>query len=226
MKNVASDPEAFEHRALGHPTRLRLLRLLEAAGPLDARELAERLDLRPAGVRRHLDPLLRAGLVSAAPGTTRGPGRPPLLYAAGPAATRERQRVGYPLLADMLAGTLNRLEDYAAAEAEGHRWGRALVERPLPPEAPDADRSGAVLTAMLERLGFAPETTRVASGLRVDIRRCPFLTTATQYPGVVCSLHLGLMRGALAELDAPLEAERLDPLVTPTLCVGHLRPTR
>jgi hypothetical protein len=33
------------------------------------------------------------------------------------------------------------------------------------------------------------------------------------------------MRGALAELGEPFEAERLDPLVEPTLCVGHLRRT-
>jgi hypothetical protein len=30
------------------------------------------------------------------------------------------------------------------------------------------------------------------------------------------------MQGLLAELDAPLEAERLDPFVEPSLCVAHL----
>jgi predicted ArsR family transcriptional regulator len=41
----------------------------------------------------------------------------------------------------------------------------------------------------------------------------------------VCSLHLGLMRGVLAESRAPLVAERLDPFVDTSLCLAHLSPT-
>lgn len=203
----------MRHRAHAHPVRLHVLRLLAAEGPLGVRELAQRVGLRPNGVRRHLDLLVRAGLVAAHAGRSAGPGRPRLLYAR--AAGEER--VGYPLLADMLAGTLARVAEAEAAEEEGRSWGRRLVER-----APAAD-AGRALTTMLDRLGFAPQT--ADGGLRVDIHRCPFDDTARSYPGVVCSLHLGLMRGALAELGAPLEAERLDPFVEPSLCVAHLRRT-
>jgi hypothetical protein len=31
------------------------------------------------------------------------------------------------------------------------------------------------------------------------------------------------LKGALAEMGAPLEATRLEPFVEPTLCVAHLR---
>jgi predicted ArsR family transcriptional regulator len=126
------------------------------------------------------------------------------------------------LLADALAGALSRIGDDRAIEEEGRRWGRVLVERPLPAAPADADAATEQVTAMLDRLGFAPGP---GTGERIDIRRCPFLDTAEAYPGVVCSLHLGLMRGALAELEAPLEADRLDPLVEPGLCVAHLRRT-
>ena len=211
MRNDASsDPEALRHQARSHPRRLRLLRLLAEHGALDVHELGERLGLRPNGVRRHLSLLLRAGLVAAAPGEPAPgrPGRPRLRY------TVAEDRSGYPLLADMLAGALARGGDPGAVEEEGARWGRRLVQ-------PDGD----TLTALLDRLGFAPEATADDEGVRVDIHRCPFVETARAHPGVVCSLHLGLMRGALAELGEPLEAERLDPLVEPTLCVGHLRRT-
>jgi hypothetical protein len=30
------------------------------------------------------------------------------------------------------------------------------------------------------------------------------------------------MQGLLAELDAPVHAERLDPFVEPSLCIAHL----
>jgi hypothetical protein len=35
-------------------------------------------------------------------------------------------------------------------------------------------------------------------------------------------VHLGLLEGALDALGGPLTAERLDPLVEPSLCVAHL----
>lgn len=201
------DLETLRHRARAHPARARLLRLLDELGPLDVHELGERLGLRPNGVRRHLALLLRAGLVAAERGHSPPgrPGRPRLRYV--PAESRS----GYPLLADMLAGALAGGGDPVE---EGARWGRLLVQ-------PDGD----TLTALLDRLGFAPEARASDEGIRVDIHSCPFVETARVHPGVVCSLHLGLMRGALAQLEEPFEAERLDPLVEPTLCVGHLRRT-
>lgn len=40
----------------------------------------------------------------------------------------------------------------------------------------------------------------------------------------MCSLHLGLMRGALKEVRAPLGVDRLEPFVGPSLCLAHLTP--
>lgn len=54
------------------------------------------------------------------------------------------------------------------------------------------------------------------------MHHCPFLEAAEPHQDVICSIHLGLMRGMLAEADAPLVAKRLDPLVEPSLCVAHL----
>ena len=59
-------------------------------------------------------------------------------------------------------------------------------------------------------------------GDRVLIRRCPFDDVATDYEEVVCQVHLGLVRGALAEFDAPVAADWLKPRVKPDLCIVHL----
>ena len=41
---------------------------------------------------------------------------------------------------------------------------------------------------------------------------------------LICSVHLGLMQGALTAMRAPVTVDRLDPFVEPDLCVAHLAP--
>lgn len=67
--------------------RERVLRSLVDQGPASATVLAERLGITAGAVRRHLDPMVEAGLLSAGeqspygPRTTRGRGRPARVYA-------------------------------------------------------------------------------------------------------------------------------------------------
>src|SRR5689334_24311770 len=75
-----------EHVALAPdgPTRERVARSILVNGPSTALALAERLDLTPAAVRRHLDQLVEEGTVeSRLPRHTlvRGRGRPARLFA-------------------------------------------------------------------------------------------------------------------------------------------------
>jgi predicted ArsR family transcriptional regulator len=70
----------------GHdqPTRERVARSILVNGPSTAAALAERLDLTPAAVRRHLDQLLEDGAVEAREARTgahRGRGRPAKAFA-------------------------------------------------------------------------------------------------------------------------------------------------
>lgn len=70
----------------GHdqPTRERVARSILVNGPSTAAALAERLDLTPAAVRRHLDQLLEEGAVEAREPRTaahRGRGRPAKVFA-------------------------------------------------------------------------------------------------------------------------------------------------
>jgi len=66
------------------PTRERVVRSILVNGPSTAADLAERLDLTPAAVRRHLDHLLDQGVLEARdprPTATRGRGRPAKVFA-------------------------------------------------------------------------------------------------------------------------------------------------
>ncbi len=55
------------------------------------------------------------------------------------------------------------------------------------------------------------------------MRRCPFHELAEAHPGIVCSVHRGLISGALARARQRLRVERLDAFVEPNLCVARLR---
>lgn len=95
------------------------------------------------------------------------------------------------------------------------------------PTVPAADRrpdgGGAVdrLALLLARAGFAPS---VESPRTIRLRHCPFLELAEENGPVVCSVHLGLMRGALAAMGSPVTAERLEPFATADSCLAHLGP--
>ncbi|HEY6054812.1 MAG TPA: hypothetical protein VIU86_12815, partial [Gaiellaceae bacterium] len=74
------------------------------------------------------------------------------------------------------------------------------------------------LIALLAGIGFEPTLKKQ----RIEMLPCPFLELARRHQDVVCPIHLGLMRGALAELGAATRATRLEPFVRPDLCVAHL----
>ena len=74
------------------PTRERVVRSVMVNGPSTAAALAERLELTPAAVRRHLDHLLEEGTLEARDpriGAARGRGRPAKMFALT-AAGRDR----------------------------------------------------------------------------------------------------------------------------------------
>jgi predicted ArsR family transcriptional regulator len=54
------------------------------------------------------------------------------------------------------------------------------------------------------------------------MRRCPFWALAGSCPHVVCSLHHGIIDGALAAAGSDTHVERLEPFVEPGLCVARL----
>ncbi|MFE1754282.1 helix-turn-helix transcriptional regulator [Streptomyces anandii] len=143
----------------------------------------------------------------------------------------------------------------AAATRAGHSWGSYLTDAPAPTERVGAEEGERRLVATLEDIGFVTEpepepepgpapgsvpegSRREESGQgesgpkptagaerRLRLHHCPFREVAQRRPDIVCAIHLGLMRGTVETLRAPLAAEGLEPFVTPHLCVATLRRT-
>lgn len=218
--------ETVTHKALGDASRFRILEELRAAGPLDARELGRRLGLHPNTIRSHIDQLERARLVRSLTAPPSGRGRPRALFEAV-AEGSPGQDSGYRLLAQILASYLSSTDDPAAlAESAGRAWGSYLAEKPAPFAAVTEAEATRKVVALFDELGFMPEAAGDADRPRILLRRCPFREVAESNPEVACSVHLGMLRGALAEMGAPLAATSLEPFVEPALCVAHLAAKR
>jgi predicted ArsR family transcriptional regulator len=206
-------------------SRADVLDVLRAAdGPLGVREVAQQMRLHPNTARFHLEALVEAGLAVRETEDRETPGRPRIGYRAvadGPAG-RRRYRMLAEMLTSLIAGTMQ--EPGSAAEEAGREWGAYLTEQPPPYQRPTAEEAIAKLMTIMEELGFAPQAqTGPGSGqYRLGLRQCPFREVAERHKDVICSLHLGLMRGALARMRAPVIADRLDPFVEPSLCIAWL----
>ncbi len=206
-------------------SRADVLDMLRAAGgPLGVREVAQRMGLHPNTARFHLEALAEAGLAVRETEDRETPGRPRIGYRAaadGPAG-RRRYRLLAEMLTSLIAATMP--EPGTAAEEAGREWGAYLTEQPPPYQRLTAEQAVAKLTAIMEELGFSPQA-EASDGdgqYRLCLRQCPFREVAEHHQDVICALHLGLMRGALARMRAPVSADRLDPFVEPSLCVARL----
>ena len=158
-------------------TRERVLALLLELGPSTAATLSERLDVTPAGTRRHLDALLTEGVV-----TTREPrrravtrGRPARLYmltdaghAAGPS--------GY----DDLAVSALRFMTSEQVQAFADARGKELEERYVG-VLTAADRPAALAEAFSQD-GYAASTTAQGLGIQLCQHHCPVQHVAAEFP--------------------------------------------
>lgn len=203
--------------------RADVLDLLRAAGsPVGVREVADRSGLHPNTARFHLEALVDAGLATRATRARTVPGRPSLAYQAVDSGVPGQRH--YRLLAEMLASLIAGLlpEPGQAAAKAGREWGRFLTERPAPFQRMGARGSVEGLAAILKEVGFAPEAVADGAGHQLRLRQCPFREVAEAHQEVVCQLHLGLMQGVLAEMRAPVTADRLRPFAEPGVCIADL----
>jgi predicted ArsR family transcriptional regulator len=213
------------HRALSDPSRVRILEALqEAESPLDARELGTRVGLHWNTVRSHLRVLAEARLISTRREERTRPGRPRVLYEAAAEPLDTRALASYRLLVQILASYLagSERDPSARAEEAGRVWGAHLVRKPAPFTSISKEETIDEVVSLHEQFGFRPELRRAKSGQEIVLKRCPFHEAATTYQAVICSVHLGLLRGALSELGTDVEADWLEPFAEPGACVGHL----
>lgn len=212
------------HRALADPSRARIVRLLRAeARPLDVHEVAAKVGLHPNTVRAHLDVLAEAELASKHAQDRTTPGRPRMVYEARPDPAEDAG--DYRLLAEILSGYIRTVapNPVRAAEDAGRAWGRYLTERPAPSASPSEKQAAERVASMLEHAGFEAEIRAEDGGTAIMLHHCPFREVALRNQDVVCSVHLGMIKGALATLGVPVRGTRLEPFVEPSLCIAHLR---
>lgn len=207
-------------RALAVSSRRRLLEVLRASPePLDAEQLASAVDLHVTTARHHLGTLERAGLVEHTAERAGRPGRPRLLYSATPDIAAD----GYRALAHVLAAELEHDPDAGRRRAEraGRRWAGQFATEGGDGGAPEA--AVHAVTTLFDRLGFAPRLEEAGPWQRLLLDACPFRDIARAHPGIVCTMHLGLLRGVLDGVGAATAEAELRPFVGPELCVADLR---
>ncbi|GAA1422493.1 helix-turn-helix domain-containing protein [Streptomyces thermospinosisporus] len=205
-------------------SRAQVLDVLRASPEgLGVREIAERTGLHANTARFHLDTLVKEGLAER--GTEGGgrPGRPRAVYRAV-ASRMPAGRRSYRLLARMLTGLVTEAlpQPAQSAVAAGEAWGRYLADTPPPSRRVGHDEAVRRLTRVLTDVGFAPGSVQERPDPVIPLHHCPFREIAAEHREVVCSLHLGLMRGVLKEVRAPVSVDRLEPFVEPSLCLARL----
>ncbi|MGN6610589.1 MAG: helix-turn-helix transcriptional regulator [Angustibacter sp.] len=216
------------HQVLASTSRSAVLEVLrERATALDVDEVASAVGLHVNTVRGHLEVLVDGGYAVRRSLPPSGPGRPRTVYEATAAP---EDGSNYRLLAEVLTHYLASTSAHPAADAvaAGRSWAAPQVEGVAAPDrgatGPTSERDAvAAVVKLLADSGFRPEAS--ADGSRIDLHHCPFRDLAVASPDVVCGAHLGILQGALAQLDAPIAATRLLPLVEPDLCVATLERT-
>lgn len=172
--------------AIDQPTRQRVARSILVNGPSTAAALAERLDLTPAAVRRHLDHLVEEGAVEPRdprPAGHRGRGRPAKVF-----ALTEHGRDGFDQQYDDLANEALRF----LAETAGPDAVRAFAERrasfieerfpQVAAEHPEATPAE-VLALVFTDEGYAASVRQLpVVGEQLCQQHCPVSHVAHEFP--------------------------------------------
>ena len=167
------------------PTRERVARSILELGPSTAAVLADRLDLTPAAVRRHLDHLTVEGAVEAREPRVyghRGRGRPAKVFALTEAG-RDRFDQQYD---DLAVQALRFLKETGGDEAvlEFARRRVGVLEtrfREIVEERPDVEPSVALAEALTQS-GYAASVRDIPVGQQLCQQHCPVSHVAHEFP--------------------------------------------
>ena len=198
--------------------RARVLGYLEdAPRAMTVGDAAADLGQHPNTLREHLDGLVEAGLARRERSEPEGRGRPSWRYSPAPERHETDPRVlDYIGLATALATqiALTSTDPRADALTAGEAWGRALIDDS---EVTTAVRARRCVVDLLDAWGFAPSAD--ARCRTVRLRRCPLLEAARAQPDVICTVHLGLVRGVLSSLGVEPGQPSLAPFAEEDACV-------
>jgi predicted ArsR family transcriptional regulator len=189
--------------------------------PLTQAALVRVTGLHPNTVREHLETLVHRGLVARSRAEPKGRGRPAWLYAS---IAAEPDTSEYAGLVAALASAIARNSQDPRADAilAGEDWGHDLARnRGARPTSPESAREH--VAAMFDDLGFQPDQEPAAADV-LRLTRCPLLEAARRHPDVVCGVHLGIARGALAAYGADPAGSDVFPFAEPGACLLVVPP--
>ncbi|MCA0295967.1 MAG: transcriptional regulator [Actinobacteria bacterium] len=180
---VDAEQAEADQQAADASTRSRVARSILQHGPSTANDLAKRLGLTPAAVRRHLTVLASTGQVTSREQRVyghRGRGRPAKVFALTDAGRAEFFQA-YDRLAINALEYLNRVagpaavEEFAAqvAESVSARFHAIEGEYDTPTEA---------LVEALTAEGFVASLQPVTSGVQLCQYHCPVAHVAAEFP--------------------------------------------
>lgn len=172
-------------QGLDAPTRERVVRSILENGPSTAAALAERLELTPAAVRRHLDHLLADGAIEARDPRTsliRGRGRPAKVFALTESG-RDHFDQQYDDLAVQALRFLAETGGDAAVKAFADRRAGFIEEQFAGVAAAHPELSPAeVLAVIFTGEGYAASARDLPIGEQLCQQHCPVSHVAHEFP--------------------------------------------
>lgn len=165
-------------------TRAAVVELLVDEGPVTTSDIAQRLGISAAGIRRHLDILTASGDVEvAAPGFAKGGrGRPAKWFQLSPAG-RGKLRHAY----DDLAGhALRKLRDLGGQPAVDE-FAKERIDGLVDGITPVTDSGDVVATVeqianSLTSAGYSANVRAAGTGVQICQHHCPVAHVATEFP--------------------------------------------
>lgn len=172
-----------EHALDDQSTRDRVARSILEHGPSTAAELAERLGLTPAAVRRHLAVLLEAGHLSPRDQRvygTRGRGRPAKVFCLTDAG-RATFHHSYD---DLAIRALHFLREAGGAQAVSAFADHVMdeVKHRFAAEGAEYSSPADALAEVLNEEGYVASLQPVASGTQLCQYHCPVAHVAREFP--------------------------------------------
>lgn len=193
------------YSAISSYSRVEILHLVQEHPRRTISELQQATALHANTIREHLARLISDGYVVAEKELRTTRGRPRVLYSASDGKA---------------ASSLVQQRKVREAGQRGD-----LMRRILTLDMPENLGTDAVhqLDALVEELedeGFDPMIDERA--LTVDLTPCAHTTAQAEHREVLCSVHLGLLQGVLAEAGGPLAVDGMRSSCDPSVCVIQL----
>lgn len=227
--DAAATPVAVVDRGEGR-TREAVTQLLLSDGPLTAADLAGRLGISPAAVRRHLDQLIAEGAVTSRQPSARGQrgrGRPARSYLLTDAG-RGRLPHQYD---DLAIQALDYLQQVAGPDSVTE-FARRRAESIVAPfaaelaDAADVAERADVLARALTAAGFSASLQGVGVGRQLCQHHCPVGHVAAEYPQL-CEEEMAVFTRALGSYAQRLATiARGDPVCTTFIPLSTIPPSR